>query len=108
MREKGGYTRALVDCFPINGGSPVSALIYTADRTNPNFDCAGLLSPSAFAALARRIYAASGPSGQNVEYLRRLGAYLRSVGAKDEHVFSLEQVGTSWILYYLASRYRSK
>lgn len=40
--------------------------------------------------LARQISSAIGPSGPNHEYLYKLAAGLRGIGADDEHVFALE------------------
>ena len=89
VREKGGYTRAVVTVYPAGSDAqraPVSALIYSATPDNPNF------APSALSDLpgaAHTIAGAHGPSGANREYLEKLAQWLDKVGETDEHVASL-------------------
>jgi cation transport protein ChaC len=88
FREKGGYTRDIVEVTPSEPGRPaVRALLYTANPENPNFR-----PPSAdggLEATAAVIAAARGPSGDNAEYLLKLADFLESVGERDEHVEGL-------------------
>ena len=86
FREKGGYTRDIVEVTPVEAGRPaVRALLYTANPENPNFTPPA----AALAETAAVIAGASGPSGDNAEYLLRLAAFLESVGERDEHVEGL-------------------
>lgn len=70
FREKGGYTKAIVDATSLDGSRTVRALIYTANSSNPLFmggaDSLGTTAPTT---IAQRIYKAIGPSGPNFEYL---------------------------------------
>ena len=87
FREKGGYTRDIVEVTPTEAGrSVVRALLYTANPDNPNFS-----PPTEMEATASVIATASGPSGSNAEYLIRLASFLESVGERDEHVFALRR-----------------
>ena len=92
FREKGGYTKAIVDATSLDGSRTVRALIYTANSRNPLFmgspDSLGTTAP---AAIAERIYKAIGPSGPNIEYLFKMAEYLAKVGADDPHVRGLVQ-----------------
>ena len=90
FREKGGYTKAVVDATSLDGARTVRALIYTANSANPLFMGGGALQGTAPAEVAARIHRAVGPSGPNHEYLFALADYLRKVGANDPHVFGLE------------------
>ena len=102
FREKGGYSRRIVDVERIStaaddagGGAKTTTrcLVYSATVDNPNFwwgdDGSGLDASRA----AEIISSARGPSGPNVEYLRRLGAFLREIGRADPHVNELEAKG---------------
>jgi cation transport protein ChaC len=68
FREKGGYTKAIVDATSLDGSRTVRALIYTANSRNPLFmggsDSLGTTAPKA---IAERIHKAVGPSGPNIE-----------------------------------------
>lgn len=86
FREKGGYTRDLVEVEPAGGGSAVTALLYRGTVDNPNFDAAVLDDLDAAATTIRQ---SVGPSGQNDEYLFKLAAWLDDVGEGDEHVAGL-------------------
>ena len=92
FREKGGYTKAVVDAASLDGSRTVRALIYTANSSNPLFmgepESLGCTAP---AAVAERIHRAVGPSGPNCEYLFKMDEYLRKVGAIDSHVAGLAQ-----------------
>lgn len=93
-REKGGYERREVELYFDNGERPgegrgetrrVAGLMYVATPRNPNY-----LGPATMAAIAEQVRCARGPSGPNPEYVLRLAAALRAMGAEDPHVFELE------------------
>ena len=87
FREKGGYTREVVQVQPARPGAlPVRALVYSATCDNPLFSPAMLADP---AAAALTIASAHGPSGANRDYLESLAAWLREVGEEDAHVAAL-------------------
>lgn len=83
-REKGGYARHDVSLERLRDGARVRALIYVASPDNPNF-----VGPDTLDAMVAQIRRARGPSGRNDEYVLRLAAWLREVGAQDAHVFEL-------------------
>ncbi|MGH0035535.1 MAG: gamma-glutamylcyclotransferase [Myxococcota bacterium] len=85
-REKGGYERAEVDLHFGRDGPPagVSALVYIATESNPNY-----LGPAPLPSIAGQVKASVGPSGPNREYVLRLAQSLRSIGDRDDHVFAL-------------------
>lgn len=85
-REKGGYERHRVDMIVPDGEPVREALIYLANRQNPNWE-----GPAPPDAIARQIAASHGPSGPNTEYLLELAAALRAMGADDAHVFAVER-----------------
>jgi cation transport regulator ChaC len=91
-REKGGYALERVklglarpDDSSVDG--QVDGLVYIAMPDNPNY-----LGPAETADIARQVRRATGPSGDNVEYVLRLAAALREIGAHDPHVFELERL----------------
>lgn len=96
VREKGGYTRALVDVLPAGSdaagtsgagaSSPVRALVYSATPENPNF-LPKMLSD--LPAAATTIATAHGPSGANIVYLESLATWLDEVGEHDQHVATI-------------------
>jgi cation transport protein ChaC len=83
-REKGGYERLRVALEGRDGGA-FEALTYLATPRNPNY-----LGPAPLEAIAAQVQASSGPSGGNPDYVLRLAAALRELGAADPHVFALE------------------
>ena len=88
FREKGGYTRDIVEVAPAKGdGATVRALLYTANPDNPNFF--PVCITDSLNAAAQIIASAHGPSGPNDEYLFRLSDFLDSVEERDEHVLGL-------------------
>jgi cation transport regulator ChaC len=85
-REKGGYERRDVElALPGDAERLGGAVVYLATPGNPNY-----LGPAPLDAIARQVRAARGPSGANREYVLRLAASLRELGAEDAHVFALE------------------
>ena len=85
FREKGGYTRELVDVHAADG-SDVKALLYTGTPENPMFDAAMIADLDA---AARTIGTSVGPSGPNREYLLNLARWLEDAGEEDNHVAGL-------------------
>lgn len=86
FREKGGYSRAVVDVAPSDGSPPFRALLYRGNSANPNFTAAPIRDiPGAAATIAT----AHGPSGPNRAYLEKLASWLEEVGEDDEHVAAL-------------------
>ena len=83
FREKGGYTRAVVDVHPAGTGAPVRALLYTANPSNPHFY---LPAPQEAAQIIAR---AIGPSGPNRDYLLNLAEWLAANRLEDEHIRQL-------------------
>ena len=90
FREKGGYTRAVVEVTPAGPDAasrrPVTALLYSATPDNPGFD-GGMLKDLPRA--AKTISAARGPSGPNIDYLENLARWCGEVGEADAHVEAL-------------------
>lgn len=91
FREKGGYTRQVVDVERLDDRGSVRALLYSGTIDNPNFwwgdDGSGFDLDRAAAIVASAV----GPSGANVEYLRNLSAFLQAEGHRDSHVAELEK-----------------
>ncbi len=89
-REQGGYQQLRTHLhFPDQeAGAPLpDGLVYVATESNPNY-----LGPADLDAIASQVRDASGPSGANLEYVLRLAAALRTIGAGDEHVSALEAI----------------
>ncbi len=86
-REKGGYARHEVRVHFAAAAREVDALVYVATRDNPNY-----LGPAPSGQIAEQIVASRGPSGSNIEYVLRLAAALRELGADDDHVYELERL----------------
>lgn len=86
FREKGGYTRELIEFQPRDGSPPVSALLYSATPDNPNFTAEAIADQ---ATAAYTIGTAVGPSGPNRDYLLNLSRWLQSVGEADEYIDEL-------------------
>ncbi|MCA9664058.1 MAG: gamma-glutamylcyclotransferase [Myxococcales bacterium] len=83
VREVAGYERRELD-VTLADGRTVSALCYIATPQNPSY-----LGPAPLAEMVAHVRRSRGPSGDNVEYVRRLADALRELGAQDEHVFEL-------------------
>ena len=85
-RERGGYERLRLP-LTFGDGEVANGLVYVATSANPNW-----LGPAPLEAIAAQVARAQGPSGPNAEYVLRLAASLRELGAEDEHVFALESL----------------
>jgi len=85
-REKGGYERHQVD-LGLRAGSAVRGLTYVATAENANY-----LGPAPLDEIAEQVRRSAGPSGPNLEYVRRLADALRRLGAADPHVFALDRL----------------
>jgi len=95
-RERGGYDRVEVEITLVaqslqSGESSVRVprrvpgVMYIAGPRNANY-----LGEARPRDIARQIAAASGPSGENPEYVFELARSLRAMGAEDAHVFEIE------------------
>ncbi len=73
-----------MDVERLDGSGSVRALLYSATVDNPHFwwGAHGLNTSEAAAIIAQ----ARGPSGDNMEYLSNLRAYLNEIGQPDPHV----------------------
>ncbi|MGF1508627.1 MAG: gamma-glutamylcyclotransferase [Myxococcota bacterium] len=86
-REKGGYTRYIVDIdIEPGSGRTERGLVYVAHPKNRNY-----AGPESIEQIAEVVRSAHGPSGPNDEYVLRLAEALRAMGAEDPHVFALEE-----------------
>ena len=83
-REKNGYRREAVR-LEFRSGAAEGA-VYVAPAGNRAW-----LGPAPFADMAAQILRAAGPSGANIDYIRRLAGELRRLGIEDGHVFRLER-----------------
>ena len=83
-REKDGYERIAVTIHTGRGQLP--GITYCAPAGNP-----GYLGPRPLEEMAGQILKAAGPSGSNLDYLRRLAEALTRLGLVDEHVSALAE-----------------
>ncbi len=81
FREKNGYLRHTV-WIELDAGQRVEGVVYIAAPGN-----AAWLGPASELAIARYVAGARGPSGRNRDYVLKLAAALRELGADDPHVF---------------------
>ncbi len=87
QRESGGFERHRVSVELKDArGERLSALVYVAGPDNANF-----LGPASAERIAAQVALAKGRSGTNREYVLRLAAALRGLGAEDAHVFAVAQ-----------------
>lgn len=84
FREKGGYQRQRLPLYLQDGRVIPDGLMYRATPENENY-----LGPAALEVIAAQIVSSCGPSGQNLEYLLRLGEALREMGTPDPHIEDL-------------------
>lgn len=85
VREKNGYLRFTTPLI-FDDGSSAEGLVYIATEDN-----AAWLGPAQESMIARHIARSAGMSGPNSEYLLKLAQSLRQLGARDAHVFALEE-----------------
>ncbi len=81
-REQGGYERHAVRLETHEG--ELEALMYVAGPSNPHY-----LGPCALEEIALVVRSAHGPSGPNLEYVRKLAEALSAAGEQDAHVTEL-------------------
>tara|TARA_E500000331_G_C17249243_1_gene710391 strand:+ start:301 stop:831 length:531 start_codon:yes stop_codon:yes gene_type:complete len=79
-RERGGYDRLEIDLH-LETGESVNGITYFASGDNPNY-----LGHAETSDIAQQIFGASGPSGDNTEYVFRLEQTLGEIGSPDDHV----------------------
>ncbi len=82
-REKNGYSQ-LTTPLHLADGRIVTGVTYMADKYNVAF-----LGDAPNDVMSEQIASASGPSGNNADYLFKLANALRSIGVDDPHVFEL-------------------
>ncbi len=87
QREKGGYVRHTVRAQCPGGRGIDGVEVYVATAENRNY-----LGPASEEAIAEQVAGARGPSGDNAEYVLRLGEALRQMGEADPHVFAIERL----------------
>lgn len=90
-REKGGYeriyTRATLAAHELAPQTEIDVLVYIAAADNPSY-----LGPAPVEEIARTVRVCQGPSGSNLDYLRRLAEALIEMGAEDAHVLELARL----------------
>jgi cation transport regulator ChaC len=78
QREKGGYDRVPVELHlapdAARGPQVEGGIMYVATPENPNY-----LGPAPLETIARQVLDSEGPSGHNLEYVRRLAEALRAL-----------------------------
>ena len=83
-REKNGYRREAVRLEFDDGAA--DGAVYVAPMGNRAW-----LGPAPLPEMAAQILRSAGPSGSNIDYMRRLAGELRRLAIEDEHVFRLER-----------------
>ena len=84
-REKNGYRRETV-WLEFRDGTATDGVLYVAPVGNRAY-----LGPAPLPEMAAHIAGSAGPSGTNIDYLRKLAGELRRLGIDDAHVFALER-----------------
>ncbi len=84
-REKNGYRRETVR-LEFRNGAAADGVLYVAPVGNRAW-----LGPAPLPEMAAHIAGSAGPSGANIDYLRRLAGELRRLEIDDPHVFALER-----------------
>jgi len=82
-REKGGYLQIEIE-LTFEDGSEGKGITYLAAPGNKNY-----LGPATIEQIAQQIAQSSGPSGTNIEYLRKVAASLESMDVQEKHIASL-------------------
>lgn len=88
MREQGGYDRLELPVYDLTSSETIkipAVTLYIANSSNAEY-----LGPADEKEIAAQIIASSGPSGPNREYLFKIADALRSMGADDPHVYTIE------------------
>lgn len=86
-REKHGYTDHIMKFFPQSGKEPFDCLVYMVLPDNPAF-----VGPQNPEDLAKLIAKSIGPSGTNIEYVRKLDkALFQLTGQHDKHITDIMQ-----------------
>lgn len=92
-REKGGYTRHIIDIKLLEStsiheaGTITKAVVYTALPENPNFfEVAKSHSYHSIIRISDIISSAIGPSGRNIDYLLNLNEYLNENAMSDVYL----------------------
>jgi glutathione-specific gamma-glutamylcyclotransferase len=84
-RERGGYARIEVEAFLVGPetvpGETVLATTWMATADNPFY-----LGPAPLAEMVAQIRAATGPSGTNADYVRRLAEALADLAVEDPDI----------------------
>ena len=84
-REKNGYRREAVR-LEFRDGTAADGVLYVAPVGNRAY-----LGPAPLPEMAAHIAGSAGPSGTNIDYLRKLAGELRRLEIDDPHVFRLER-----------------
>jgi len=84
-REKNGYERQDIEVF--FDDDRASGIVYIGAPDNFAF-----LGEAPLEEIAAHIVRCAGPSGTNVDYVRRLAQALRQLGISDPHVVELERL----------------
>jgi len=96
MREckMGGYIIEVVPFYCRETKQQHPCILFNALQSNKNF-----LGSASTEALAKQIYASTGPSGHNVEYVTRLTDYIRAFIPEetDEHLFGIDRYIRKWL-----------
>lgn len=91
FREKGGYSRALVEVESLEDGRLVPALVYSATTANPHFWWGDDGQGFDLGRAAHIINSSVGPSGPNIEYFDQLCSFFHAMGRPDPHLEALER-----------------
>lgn len=87
-REKNGYeriyTRAVLSAHEREPQTEIDVLVYVASADNPSY-----VGPAPLEEIAGIVRVRQGPSGSNLDYVKRLAEALIDMGAEDPHVFDL-------------------
>lgn len=91
-REKNGYERHETLLHPIdNENDTKKTIVYVANADNPSYN-----PDHDIHNIAKQVFHAVGPSGQNIEYVYKLCKAMREYFpnhyAEDTHIFELEKI----------------
>eukprot|EP00602_Paraphysomonas_sp_CaronLab_P004424 CAMPEP_0185034084 /NCGR_PEP_ID=MMETSP1103-20130426/23630_1 /TAXON_ID=36769 /ORGANISM="Paraphysomonas bandaiensis, Strain Caron Lab Isolate" /LENGTH=684 /DNA_ID=CAMNT_0027570597 /DNA_START=95 /DNA_END=2149 /DNA_ORIENTATION=+ len=96
FREKGGYHRHIIPVKFLRAtphhkkGETADALVYTGSTCNPNFSL-DVNDSSWMDKVIEIISAATGPSGDDAQYVLNLAAYVQSQGVTDSYLFDISR-----------------